>query len=253
MPGRTFAVGDIHGQLSHLHRLLSRLPPLTPADTIVFIGDYLDRGPQSAQVVEHLRLELPRRVPAGIVTLRGNHEHAWLQVVDRGAPEFVLPVGNGCLATLRSYLGGPPPAPDEFPTAKEEAQALFSASFFPPEVVAWMRELPYYHEDEHAIYVHGGLPPRDGRFAHPRDYPDPSQLVWCRSQAFFAGYRGKRVVFGHTPTANLPQHLSVHTPADRTDLYRTADLIGIDTGCGRGGFLTAVELPSLAVYESRDR
>ena len=64
-------------------------------------------------------------------------------------------------------------------------------------------------------------------------------------------YRGKRVVFGHTTTECLPQELSQYTPDDPTDLWAGENVIGIDTGCGSGGFLTAIELPALNVYESR--
>ena len=63
--------------------------------------------------------------------------------------------------------------------------------------------------------------------------------------------RGKRVVFGHTTTDLLPPELSQYTPDDPKDLWAYENVIGIDTGCGRGGFLTAIELPSLTPYESR--
>ena len=64
-------------------------------------------------------------------------------------------------------------------------------------------------------------------------------------------YRGKRVVFGHTSTERLPQEISGYTPGDGKDVFVGECLVGIDTGCGRGGFLSAVELPGLKVYESR--
>jgi serine/threonine protein phosphatase 1 len=251
MSGRTFAVGDVHGERAALERLLLRLPPLDAGDTLLFIGDYVDRGPESRQVVDLVRLELSRRTAAKLVTLCGNHEEAWLKTVAGGGPGFVMPPGNGCLATFRSYAGGAVAGDGGLPSSLEEMKALFSGSFFPPEVLAWMRALPYYHEDEHAIYLHGGLPPVGGGFAHPREYPDPSVLVWCRSKEFFTAYRGKRVVFGHTPVRHLPQGHSEHTPGDAADAYVKGDVVGIDTGCGRGGFLTAVELPGLVFHESR--
>lgn len=248
---RTIAIGDIHGQLAELEVLLSRLPPLRAEDTLLFIGDYLDRGPDAAGVVRLVREELPARTPARIVALRGNHESAWLGVLAGAGPDFVLPAKNGCLATLRSFSGGPPPAPGDFPSDPREMAALVSGSFFPRAVVDWMAGLPWWHEDEHALFVHGGLPQVEGRWLHPSAYPDPEVLAWCREKAFFTRYRGKRVVFGHTPSAYLPQELSTRTPGDPGDLFIAGDVVGIDTGCGRGGFLSAVELPSLAVYESR--
>lgn len=251
MTRRTFAIGDIHGRLDHLLALMGRLPPLTAEDTVLFIGDYLDRGPSSAEVIAYVRAGLPGQTSAKIVTLRGNHEDAWLNVIAGGGSTFVLPSGNGCLATLRSFRGGPQPGPGGFPESQEEMAALTSGSFFPPEIVGWMQQLLPFHEDEHAIYVHGGLPTTEGAWLHPSRYPDPARLVWCRDETFFSAYRGKRVVFGHTPASRLPQDLSSHTPKDAGDVFIAGDVIGIDTGCGREGFLSAIELPSLTVYESR--
>src|SRR5262245_9380359 len=114
MTGRTIAVGDIHGDRTQLERLLARLPALEAGDTLLFIGDYIDRGPDSRGVVEVL-LGLPSRTPARLVFLKGNHEDSWLRVIDKGFPEFVLPPGNGCWACARSFLGMPldaQPTPD---------------------------------------------------------------------------------------------------------------------------------------------
>ena len=105
MANRTFAFGDIHGDLEALKRILLRLPKLDEKDTIVFVGDYLDRGPQSAQVIEYIRNQLPKATQAKVVPLRGNHEDGWLRVATGGWPEFVIPAQNGCLATLRSFTG----------------------------------------------------------------------------------------------------------------------------------------------------
>jgi serine/threonine protein phosphatase 1 len=246
--GRTFVIGDIHGELDHLRTLVSRLPLLDADDTLVFLGDYLDRGPQSEEVVRVVRA-FDRELGCKVVCLRGNHEDAWLRVIDEGWPEFVFPVGNGCLATLRSYTGGPPAGEGFF--TPDEAPSLLRGTFFPPDVVAWLRELPWFYEDEHAIYVHAGLLRRGGVFLHPSETEPKTALVWTRTEAFFREYRGKRVVVGHTRTELLPPELSSHTPDDPTDLWAGECVVALDTGCGSGGFLTALELPSLALYESR--
>jgi serine/threonine protein phosphatase 1 len=245
MVARTFAIGDIHGELGHLRALLATFPTLTKDDKIVFLGDFIDRGPHSAEVIAFVRHELPNETPAKIVCLRGNHEDAWLHVLRIGWDAFVSPPSNGCLQTLRSFTNR---HTDYGPPTDEEKLAMYSGSFFPPDVVAWMKALPYWHEDEHAIYVHAGLPPVDGRFPHPSEVKDPTPLLWIRTLEFFRDYRGKRVVFGHTTTDTLPQELSSYTPDDPTDLYAGESVIGIDTGCGRGGFLTAIELPAENVY-----
>ncbi|HEY0254536.1 MAG TPA: metallophosphoesterase, partial [Kofleriaceae bacterium] len=171
MPGRTFAIGDIHGDLGALQTLFARMPQLVPGDTVVFLGDYIDRGPDSAGVVAWLR-DLASTTSAKIVFLRGNHEDAWLQIMEAGWPEFILPRGNGCLESYRSFKGLPAPSFDALPTA-EEMNSMIAADFFPEEVVAWMKDLAWFYEDEHAIYVHAGLK-RDGdHFAHPSDVDPP--------------------------------------------------------------------------------
>ena len=246
---RTFAIGDIHGDYDQLMRLLDRLPGLLPDDTLVFVGDYLDRGPDSAGVVALVR-RLMAEAPFRVVALRGNHEDAWLRVLDGGWDGFVLPSGNGCLAALRSYTGEPAPEPDELPTP-DELEAMRRGSFLPADVVEWMRSLPCWYEDEHAIYVHAGLPEVDGRWPHPSELADPIPMLWTRSEAMFRDYRGKTLVIGHTATTCLPPELSHHTPADPDDLWAASAIVALDTGCGKGGFLTAVELPARTVYESR--
>lgn len=250
MAGRTVAVGDVHGDFVHLEALYGALPPLDEHDTIVLLGDYLDRGPDSAKVVRFIRRDIPERTPAKVVALRGSHEDAWLRVRTNGWPGFVVSSANGCLATLQSFREQPAPSPDELPST-DELESMLTGSFFPPDVVSWMKSLPVYHEDAHAIYVHAGLPKVGQRWAHPSELTDPSPLLWQRSEEFYRSYRGKRVVFGHTIVESLPQELSTFTPDDPQDMYFNVDLVGVDTCCGHGGFLTAIELPGLIVYESR--
>src|SRR5204862_1620276 len=144
--------------------VLAKLPELDADDTIVFLGDYIDCGPKSADVVAFLR-ELPTKVPAKVVWLRGNHEDAWLKVREEGWAEFVLPTSNGCLPTLRSFRGEPPATRDDMPS-REELRDMMEGRFFPEDVLAWMGALPHFYEDDHAIYVHAGLPHREQGFAH---------------------------------------------------------------------------------------
>jgi serine/threonine protein phosphatase 1 len=249
MAGRTIAIGDVHGDLEALERLLPRLPLLYAEDTLLFLGDYVDRGPNPAGVVRRVRA-LPLETPARVVFLRGNHEDAWLKACREGAPEFVIPRGNGCYTTYRSFTGGPPPSREEDPTA-DELRAMATGSFLPEELVSWMKTLPFFHEDEHAIYVHAGLPLEGERWLHPSEVKETKPLLWQRSRTFYQSYAGKRVVFGHTPVKRLPQEQSTFTPADELDVYLTDHLVGLDTGAGMGGFLSAVELPSCRILDSR--
>lgn len=251
MANRTFAIGDIHGDLAALKRVLLKLPRPDAQDTIVLLGDYVDRGPESRQVIEFVRQAMPKAFASKIVALRGNHEDGWIRVASGGWPEFIIPTPNGCLATMRSYTGkihfeGDVPS-------KEEFGVMQRAGFFPDDVVDWMMNLPFFYEDAHAIYVHAGLVRENGsgRWLHPSETSPRETLLWVRTMDFFQNYRGKRVVCGHTSTDNLPPELSQFTPEDPLDMWVYENVLAIDTGCGKGGFLTAVELPSMVVYESR--
>jgi len=251
MAQRTFAIGDVHGDLAALEAVLAQLPALDADDTLVFLGDYVDRGPDSRGVVELVRSGLARRIPAKIVALKGNHEDGWLRAARGGWLDFTLPPGNGCLACLRSYTGGPR---DVEGATEEEFGPLHEARFFPAEVLAWMASLPHWYEDRHAIYVHAGLPCVGPRWLHPVMVKDPAILLWLRDRRFFTEYRGKRVVVGHTTTTTLPQELSHFTPEIGDDLWQGEHVVALDTGAGKsGGFLTALELPGGRVYESRAR
>jgi serine/threonine protein phosphatase 1 len=250
MAGRTFAIGDIHGDIAALWKLLAKFPQLDPGDTIVFLGDYVDRGPRSRDVVDYVR-NLHLQTPAQVVCLRGNHEDAWLRVAERGWDGFVLPPINGCLAAYRSYMGGPTPEEGEEPQ-EHEKPVLMTAQFFPNDVLHWFYNLPHFYEDQHAIYVHAGLPKAGDSFLQPSQEPNPAIMLWSRTVEFFREYAGKTVIVGHTVTSLLPPELSSFSPDNPDDLWAGDRVIALDTGCGKGGFLSAIEIPELFVWESRD-
>jgi serine/threonine protein phosphatase 1 len=161
-----------------------------------------------------------------------------------------MPLSNGCFAAMRSFAGKPPPGMDDRPDPAE-IKSMLKGSFFPADVVEWMRGLRHWFENEHAIFVHAGLPRGKTDFLHPSAVPAPAALLWLRDEDFFRNYRGKLVVFGHTATAFLPPELSSYTPEDPMDIWAGPCCVGLDTGAGKGGFLTALELPAMHVYESR--
>jgi serine/threonine protein phosphatase 1 len=249
---RTFVIGDIHGDSAALEVLLARLPAMTREDTVVFLGDYVDRGPDSRGVIERV-WRLQRECPARVVPLRGNHEDEWIGCYHEPKLGFLLPRRNGCMDMYRSFVGGPPLRLEESLPPEEMGQMLKVRSWLPEPVVRWMEGLPFYYEDAHAIYVHAGLEGEGTVWHHPSQGAQ-KPLLWMREPDFFAGYSGKRLVFGHTPVTELPlDHLGPIRRLfdDPKDVWVRGDLIGIDTGCGKGGFLSAIELPRMRVYESR--
>jgi len=172
---RFFAIGDIHGCLDPLEALLKVvLPKVNPEeDSIVFIGDYVDRGPDPKGVIERI-IELKQQYPHTICLL-GNHEDMFLRWLLTGE-DLDLYLFNGGGTTIRSY---------------REAGRLN----IPESHLDFLSSLYLYYETERFLFVHAGLRP-----GIPLEKQERTDLLWIRgefirSRADF----GKIVVFGHTP------------------------------------------------------
>lgn len=205
---KTCVIGDIHGCYASLQALLDKV--VDRADTLIFLGDYVDRGPDSKQVVEtliHLHNTHPR-----VIFLKGNHELMFEDyLTGTTEPSIFLRIGG--VQTLDSY--GIPP--------HTHGNVL---AMLPPSHVAFFESLTLLYEDQYGIYVHGGLQP--GRHLS-RQTPD--WCLWVRDRFIRSSYNfGKPVIFGHT--------------VFRTPLVEH-NKIGIDTGAVYGGQLTALLLPDM--------
>lgn len=204
------AIGDIHGCATSLDALLLKVDP-SPDDHLLFVGDYIDRGPNSKGVIDRL-LEL--RTEVECTFLRGNHEAMMLEYLNTGTS--TLWHVNGGRSTLRSY-----------------AANRASEIDIPDAHAEFVRDTKLYHETDDFFFVHAGLDPhrtiaenleeaQERTFLWERSHLEAKELAW-----------EKPVVCGHTPQ---PQ------PINREKLLL------IDTGCvyhmqpGMGR-LTAVHLP----------
>ncbi|NPB09215.1 MAG: serine/threonine protein phosphatase, partial [Thermodesulfobacteria bacterium] len=137
-----FAIGDIHGCFQALERLLQKLPIEWEEDYLVFLGDYIDRGPDPRLTLEGV-MELKEAFGDRVIPLMGNHEWMFLRYL-HGVDEDVYLLNGGDVTLAQFSRGG-----------KLDV---------PPEVVAFLRGLPYYWETERYIFVHAGL--RPGRPLH---------------------------------------------------------------------------------------
>ena len=204
----TCVIGDIHGCVSSLNLILRVVAP--KADTFVFLGDYVDRGPNSKQVVETI-LRFKEAHPRTI-TLMGNHDFLFLQHLTEQDNTLFLQIGGK--QTLSSY--GLP----------VEARQKEITRVVPQAHLAFFEGLPLHWEDRHAIYVHAGLQP--GRHLSQQN---AQWCLWAREKFLHSSCDfGKPVIFGHT-VFDKP--------------YMAEDKIGIDTGAVYGGRLTALLLPAL--------
>jgi serine/threonine protein phosphatase 1 len=212
---RIFAVGDIHGCFSKLVDLMERIKIHREKDILVFLGDYIDRGDQSREVVEYL-VRLKKERP-NTVFLLGNHEQMLLEYLNG---EMVKPyLINGGQKTLNSYRG-----PRGGKARQEDPKALF-----PMEHLEFFHSLIPLFEFQDYIFVHAGL-----RNGIPIESQELSDLLWIREDFYFSKYNfGKTVVFGHTP---FPEPFVFNKR------------IGIDTGAVYGNKLTAVELGARKFY-----
>lgn len=168
---KIYAIGDIHGSLHKLSALLEKLNwHPDNGDTLIFLGDYIDRGPNSPEVID-LILRLQQQ-SSRVVALCGNHEQMFLDFISgQGLPVFTA---NGLASTIAAYAG---------------------RHTFPVEHITFFHNLRLYYETEQHVFVHAGL--RDGL---PLAEQNPNDLLWIRDEFLKSDYdRGKTVVFGHTP------------------------------------------------------
>ena len=200
----TFAIGDIHGCLAKLRRLLRACEAYAegrPA-RYVFLGDYIDRGPHSREVVE-LLMRWQQARPDIVVCLRGNHEQMALMAhaSDRAMPMWLQNSGG---STKRSYWR--------------------TGGLIPEQHLSWLRALPLSHDDGLRFFVHAGVD-----LTRPLDRQSADVMLWTREPFLTLSERvdcGRFIVHGHTP-------LMTGEP----DLGRNR--VNLDTGAVVGGPLTA--------------
>lgn len=177
----------------------------------IFVGDYIDRGPSSKQVVDYL-IEFQKDVDC--VFLRGNHEQMLLDAINRN--EHRLWMMNGGRTTMKSY-----------------GFSSKSAASLPKEHEQFYRNTKLYYNTEKYFFVHAGVSPGKTIAQSLEDEEEVQEFLWERSHlnAFETPWE-KTVVFGHTPRPNP---------------FIKDKMIGIDTGCvyDRVGYgkLTAAKLP----------
>lgn len=199
----TYAVGDIHGSLRKLRNLILRCKQHASGRpmTFVFLGDYIDRGPESSGVVRYV-IDLQSLLRERVIALKGNHEAFALGVID-GTTLADHWLSQGGAETLQSY-------------------GVKSARELPREHVDWMRSLQLSYDDGRRFFVHAGIDPDK-----PLNAQDDKDLLWIREPFLSSGRDyGRLVVHGHTPVATGVPDLR-------------GNRLNLDTGAVFGGPLTA--------------
>jgi len=212
---RTFVIGDIHGCADEVDRLLETLAP-SSTDTLVFLGDYIDRGPASKAVIDRL-LQLRREGPRCIF-LKGNHEDMFLAFLGRSGLYGDAFLFNGGEATLRSYG-----------LASRVGQV--TAELLPADHLEFLLSLDMHYQHGQFFCVHAGLAP-----TRPLQEQEVEDMLWIRNEFISSPHAFPfTVIFGHTPQREVLLDLP----------YK----IGLDTGLVYWNQLSCLELHDQRLYQ----
>lgn len=210
MPGRIIAIGDIHGCLAALRTILRLIEP-RPDDTIITLGDYVDRGPDSRGVIQTL---IDLEGLCHYVPLLGNHDQIFLQICLGGLPVDASWIGFGGDATIASYGKVP--------------------EGVPPEHIAFLKGCRLSYEATEHFFVHGCYDPDI-----PLDQQSPAVLLWnsLKLNRPSMHFSGKRAVVGHTSQKD-------------GEILDLGHVVCIDTRCWGKGWLTALDVTSGRVWQA---
>lgn len=216
-PARTCVIGDIHGCAEELDRLLDRLAP-TSADTLIFLGDYIDRGPSPKAVIDRL-LRLRNEGPRCIF-LKGNHEDMFLAFLGHPGHYAEAFLFNGGEATLHSYgLEGKP--------------AALVAAELPADHLDFLLSLRVQFQQGNFLCVHAGLAP-----TRPLDQQREEEMLWIRDEFILNPHPFPfTVLYGHTPRREV--------------LVELPHKIGLDTGLVYWNKLSCLDLESQQLFQIR--
>jgi serine/threonine protein phosphatase 1 len=215
---RLFAISDIHGCYKPFYELVTNIIKLTKSDQLILLGDYVDRGESSKEVIDFI-LDLSKK-GFNITSLTGNHEAMLLDSYSK--PEiFPLWLMNGGAATLSSF-------------------GIQDIQNIDKKYLEFFSTLGYYRIIGNIIFVHAGF---DDSATDP--FSEKQSMIWeCRNSYTHPALSGKKIIHGHRPrTLTSIKKLISEKP----------DVIPIDTGCVYEkeigyGMLTAIEVNSMTLF-----
>lgn len=240
----TIAIGDIHGNFQALDNLLSRITSdVSSEDMVVFLGDYIDRGPRSKDCIERI-IDFQNNIKGSVVTLLGNHEQ-WLMRTYKDYTKHSWLLGMEAFETIDSY------STEAKIKLKQEAEKaglklitdhvyLPYDLFFeavPEKHIEFFKNLRSFYRTRDAVCVHGGLSPAVGCLEDQAS----DHLIWGTDD-FPSRYDGSDIVlYGHTGDPVIDKDGWPHPRI----LGKTC---GLDTICK--GVLTALKLPGKIIIQS---
>jgi serine/threonine protein phosphatase 1 len=216
--GRTIAIGDVHGCSAALAALVGAIDP-TELDTLVFLGDFIDRGPDSRTVLEQVIALAERCV---VVPLLGNHEEMLLAALEgQSELRYWLKFGGTEALASYGYRGGPELRPADL------------RALIPTEHLVFIKRCRDYFETARHLFVHAYYEPD-----RPLHEQSGQVLRWASLPTIPIPHcSGKVAVVGHTPQRS-------------GEILHLGFLKCIDTFCHGGGWLTALEMNTGRVWQA---
>jgi calcineurin-like phosphoesterase family protein len=214
-----YVIGDIHGCVAELSRLIESLP-LAKGDRLVFLGDYIDRGPDSRAVVSYLLALRQTYSSMEFVFLKGNHEDMLLSYLGHSGQHGEMFLANGGKSTLDSYGINP-----------IETRAENVSAAIPVEHLEFFKTLANCYATDSFFCVHAGINPQK-TLAEQTD----EELFWIRNTFIYRSHSlPYTVLFGHTPQPTV--------------FFDLPYKVGLDTGLVYGNMLTCLELDEKVLFQ----
>ena len=228
--GRRYVIGDIHGCFHTFKYLVEEELHMKPGDTLFLLGDTIDRGARSKEVIDYIR-EL-----SSIMTVKpimGNHEYMMLRSLE-DEDYFHTWTLNGCVKTLVSF------GVNRFVATRRES--VFQIS---KEYIEFIKTWPLYEETSDFIFVHAGLDP------HVKDpLSNVHSMLYRRKEDFPEDILGKRkLIHGHTPVPVSSIIERLGNPGIK--------VLNLDGGCVYNnypglGVLVAMDLDKMSIYSAKN-
>jgi len=230
----TYAIADLHGRYDLLSEAVTQIVEHSRSDrpaTIITLGDYVDRGPKSRQVIERLMdWESPG---LKLVCLKGNHEDIMWQCC-RQPIKAGWWMDNGGGATLISY--------------GQNYGDIVNVKIVPEQHLRWIEALPLMHVDRHRVYVHAGVDPD-----LPLAAQDPDQLLWkIYKGPDQRGHGTRHVVHGHHQFRDGPVSIEGRTNLDTQAWYTGRLVIGVFDDEVAGGPVSLLEVHGEPVESKKE-
>ncbi|NTF69351.1 metallophosphoesterase [Rhizobium rhizogenes] len=235
---KTYVIADLHGRYDLLKAAIAHIERSRHSGgTIVFTGDYVDRGPQSRQIIETLMAGPSDPMRWTWVCLRGNHEEIMIAGC-MGALSWWIPNGGG--ATLVSY------------GAKQGEDAKDALAFVPQEHLRWMHSLPVIHTDGKRLFVHAGV--QGGVSLDEQDEQSNTWMLYLdgAEDGYAFGGHDLHVVHGHHQHQDGPILLRGRSNFDTCAWYTGRLVVGVFDDDVAGGPVGTIEINGPSAHEMKE-